>query len=206
MHDPWPAIAFDQAPEIIHLAFAGTGLGTENLAEAFYQAIATEGATNHPAQGAEQQFLHQDRTVGFREQAAIEEHTTGEVDARFVMPGQQFLGHAVAIIMGEYVHGLLDMQMGQQRLLQIGLLQQAVFVVHRFGRVAEAEHVAGNHPVALRQRLPEVMPVPTGSREAVDEQQRLTLPCRPVMDGLTMELERLAAFAPDTQRDLGEWH
>ncbi|MNX94775.1 hypothetical protein D3C86_1270220 [compost metagenome] len=59
VHDPWPAMAFDQAPEIIHLAFTGTGLRTENLPKASHQAITAEGAANHPAQRAEQEFLHQ---------------------------------------------------------------------------------------------------------------------------------------------------
>ncbi|MNF12453.1 hypothetical protein D3C80_2139410 [compost metagenome] len=54
--------------------------------------------------------------------------------------------------------------------MQIGLFQQAVFVADRFGRVAETEHVTGNHPITLGQGLPEVMPVPTGAGEAMDEQ------------------------------------
>jgi hypothetical protein len=40
----------------------------------------------------------------------------------------------------------------------------------------------------------------------MDEQQRLTLPRRPVMDGLATEYERLAALSPDTQGDLGKCH
>src|SRR5471030_2049522 len=52
----------------------------------------------------------------------------------------------------------------------------------------------------------EAVSVPTGGREAMDQQQRLTLPGRPVADGLATEDKRLAAFAPDTQGNLGEWH
>jgi hypothetical protein len=40
----------------------------------------------------------------------------------------------------------------------------------------------------------------------MDEQQRLTLPRRPVTDGLTAEYESLAALAPDTQGNLGKLH
>ncbi|MNO08320.1 hypothetical protein D3C81_2309060 [compost metagenome] len=50
------------------------------------------------------------------------------------------------------------------------MLKQAVIVIDRFGRVAETEHVTGNHPITLGQGLPEVMPVPTGAGEAMDEQ------------------------------------
>ncbi|MNL57144.1 hypothetical protein D3C87_1806840 [compost metagenome] len=101
---------------------------------------------------------------------------------------------------------LFDTQVSQQRLLQISLLEQAVVVVHRFGRVAEAEHVAGDHAIALSQRLPQVMPVPTGAGKAMNEQQRFTLPRRPITNGLAAEDECLAAFAPDRQGNLGECH
>ena len=74
------------------------------------------------------------------------------------------------------------------------------------GRITEAEHVAGNHPVTLGQWLPQAMPVPTGGGKTMDEQQRLTLPRRPVTDVLATENESLAAFAPDAQRNLGECH
>ncbi|MNX94774.1 hypothetical protein D3C86_1270210 [compost metagenome] len=144
--------------------------------------------------------------VGFRKQPAVEKHTTGQLHPRFVMPGQQFLGHAVAVIVGEQVHWLLHIQVFKQCLLQIRLLQQAVFVIRRFGRIAEAQHVASDHAKALGQWLPQVMPVPTGGRKAVNEQQWLTLPCCPVADALVTKNECLAALAPDTQRDLGECH
>ncbi|MND66730.1 hypothetical protein D3C80_581290 [compost metagenome] len=150
--------------------------------------------------------MHQYRAVGFRKQPAIEKHATGQFHPRLVMPGQQFLSHAVAVIVGEQVHWLLDIQVFKQCLLQIRLLQQAVFVIRRFGRIAEAQHVASDHAKALGQWLPQVMPVPTGGWKAVNEQQRLTLACCPVADALATEYERLAAFAPDTQGDLGELH
>ncbi|MNT33578.1 hypothetical protein D3C72_1695120 [compost metagenome] len=206
MHDPWPVMTLDQAPEIIHLTFTGTGLRPENLPKTFHQPVSTEGTTDHPAQRAEQEFLHQHRTMGFRKQATIEKHATGQLPMRLVMPRQQFLGHAVAVVVSQQVHRLLDTQVSEQRLLQISLLQQAVLMIGRFVRIAEAEHVAGNHAITLGQWLPQVMPVPTGGRKAVDEQQRVTLPCRPVMDAMTTEHERLAALAPDTQGDLGECH
>ncbi|MNF96477.1 hypothetical protein D3C84_792680 [compost metagenome] len=122
------------------------------------------------------------------------------------MPGQQFLGHAVAVIVGEQVHWLLHIQVFKQCLLQIRLLQQAVFVIRRFGRIAEAQHVASDHAKALGQWLPQVMPVPAGGRKTVNQQQRLTLTRRPVTDAVATEQERLAAFAPDTQRNLGKCH
>ncbi|MNP32683.1 hypothetical protein D3C76_1258800 [compost metagenome] len=67
VHDPWAMVAFDQAPEIIHLALAGTGLRAEDLAETLHQAIATERTADHPPQRAEQEFLHQHRAMGFGE-------------------------------------------------------------------------------------------------------------------------------------------
>ena len=61
----------------------------------------------------------------------------------------------------------------------------------------EAEHVAGNHPITLRERLPQVMPIPTGGREAMNQQQRFTLPRHPVANGLAAKHKALPAFAPD---------
>ncbi|MNP26773.1 hypothetical protein D3C76_1196450 [compost metagenome] len=195
-----------QAPEIIQLAFSGGGPGAENLPKAADQAFPGERPPQQPPQRAEQEFLGPDRAVGFREQAAIEKDTTDEVDARFVMPRQQLLGHAVAVIVGQHMQRAPHIQVREQGLLQIGLLQQAVDVIRRFGGVAETEHVTRDHPVALRQRLPQVMPIPTGGGKTVDQQQRLALPGHPVTDGMTTEHEDLAALAPDTQGNLGQGH
>jgi hypothetical protein len=55
-------------------------------------------------------------------------------------------------------------------------------VADRFGD-RQTEHVAGNDPIALRQWLPRNAN-PNWRSEAVDEQQRLTLPGRPITNGL----------------------
>src|SRR5690606_20149833 len=129
-------------------------------------------------------------------QPAVEEHAAGQLQPSFAVPRQQFLSDAVAVVMREYVDGAIDAQFGQQRLLDVRLLEQAVVMPARLGRVAEAEHVAGDHPVALRQRLPERLPVPAGGGKAVNKQQRLALTCRPVADRQTTEREALRSLTP----------
>ncbi|MNY73381.1 hypothetical protein D3C86_2121590 [compost metagenome] len=84
-----------------------------------------------------------------------------------MVPRQQLLGHAATVIVGQQMHRLVDPQVVEQSLLQVGLLHQAVGVIDRFGRIAKAQHVAGNHPEALGQGPPQVVPVPAGSGEAV---------------------------------------
>ena len=112
--------------------------------------------------------MHQHRVVGFWEQSTVEKHTTGQAQSLLVMPRQQLLGDAVTVVMGQYMHGRADGQMGEQRLLQVRLLEQAVGMPTRLGRVAKPEHVAGNHLITLGQRRPQVVPVPGGGREAMD--------------------------------------
>ncbi len=104
------------------------------------------------------------------------------------------------------MHRLTHTQVVEQGLLQIRLFQQAVAMVHGLVRIAETEHVAGDHQVALGQGLPQVMPVPTGRGKTVDQQQRLALPRYPVADGTAMKVEILATLAPGSKRDLGDWH
>ncbi|MOA28259.1 hypothetical protein D3C78_1491870 [compost metagenome] len=106
--------------------------------------------------------------MGFRKQPAVEEHATGDLDLVFVVPGEQFLGNAVAVVVSKQVNRLPDLQMREQCLLQVSLLQKAVGVIERFGRITKAQHVAGNHSISLGQRLPQIMPIPTGGRETVD--------------------------------------
>ena len=89
--------------------------------------------------------------------------------------------------------------MRQQRLLQISLFQQAVGMSTGLGRVAKAEHVAGNHLVTLSQRSPQVMPVPAGGRKAVNQQQRLSLTGRPVADVMAVKAKGLPRTAPIRQ-------
>ncbi len=137
----------------------------------------------------------------FREQPAVEEHAGGESQPTFVMAGEQFLGDAVAVVVGQHVQRLVDSQAAEQRLLQVGLFQQAVAMPARLGRVAEAEHVAGQYAVAPRQRFPEVVPVPGGAGEAVDQQQRLALPGLPVADREALEVQAAALRAPGLQGD-----
>src|SRR3989344_7665335 len=108
--------------------------------------------------------------------------------------------------MGQHMHRLSHMQVVEQRLLQIRLFQQAIVVIQRLGRIAKPEHVAGDHQVALGQGLPQVMPVPTGGREAMDQQQRLTLPGHPIANGVATKNKTLAALAPGSERNFGERH
>ncbi len=199
-------VAVDQAPVIIQLAFSRLGLRAEDLPETLDQRLTAERAAEQPANRTEQQFLHQQRTMGFRKKTAIEEHATGNFDAFFVVPSEQLLSNAVAVVVGEDVHGLFNLQMGKQCLLQIGLFQQAVGVIARFCRIAETEHVAGDHLITLGQWLPQVVPIPTGGGKTVNQQQRFTLPDCPVADRLATKDKSPAALAPDTQRNLGEWH
>ncbi|MNC52336.1 hypothetical protein D3C75_1016780 [compost metagenome] len=131
-------------------------------------------------------------------QPAIEKHTAGNVRLSFMMARQQLLGDAVTIIMSEQVHRLIDLQVLKQGLLQVGLFDQAVKMMHRFGRVAKTKHVTGYHPVSLGQWRPQVMPIPARRGKSVDKQQRLALPCRPVANGLTAEGKTQAPGTPDT--------
>src|SRR5690606_34744844 len=59
---------------------------------------------------------------------------------------------------------------------------------------------------ALRQRLPQIMPIPTGGRETVNQQQRLAMARDPIPDGMAAKHERLAVLAPDAQGNLGKRH
>src|SRR5690606_16140566 len=107
---------------------------------------------------------------------------------------------AVAIIMSQHMDRAVDSELRQQRLLQIGLLDQAVGVPTRFGGIAEAEHVARNQPIARRQWMPDRVPVPAGGGETMDQQQRLAFASRPVADALVAESELAGAGAPPIQR------
>jgi len=88
------------------------------------------------------------------------------------MPRQQLLSDAVAIVMRQHMDRTVYTQLRQlrqQRLLQIGLLDQAVGVPARLGRIAEAEHVAGYQPIARRKWLPDLVPVPAGGGKSMDQ-------------------------------------
>ncbi|MCY1457635.1 hypothetical protein D9M71_749450 [compost metagenome] len=87
-----------------------------------------------------------------------------------MVPRQQFLGNAVAIVVGQHVHRPIDAQVDQQRLVQVRLLQQPVVMAARLVGIAKAEQVTGDDPEAPRQGLPEVVPVPGGGGKAVDQQ------------------------------------
>src|SRR5690349_7222948 len=65
---------------------------------------------------------------------------------------------------------LLHAEMAEQRLLDIRLLQQAVGMAPRFSGEAEAGHVAGEHTVALGQRLAPAVPVPAAATTTIDQQ------------------------------------
>ncbi|MNH18017.1 hypothetical protein D3C79_777060 [compost metagenome] len=164
------AVGGNQAPVVVQRTFAGMGAGPVDLGDVTHQIIAPERAPDQPAQAAEQQLLDQQRPMTLGEQTTIEEHATGDLRAALVVAGEQLLGDAAAIIMPEQMHRLLDLKMREQCLLQVGLLQQAVIMVQRFGRVAKAEHVTGNHPKTLGQGCPQVMPVPAGGGKAMNEQ------------------------------------
>ena len=92
------------------------------MPETLHQRVPVKGPPDHPAQRAEQQFLYQQGTMGFRKQAAIEKYAAGQLDARLVVPRQQFLGNAVTVIVGKHMHRVCDLQVREQRLLQVGLL------------------------------------------------------------------------------------
>ena len=76
----------------------------------------------------------------------------------------------------------------------------------RLGRVAKPEHVAGDHLITLGQRRPQVVPIPGGGREAMDQQQRRTLPGCPVANRVAIEDEVAALTAPIRQGNAGQRH
>ncbi|MNP45175.1 hypothetical protein D3C76_1390750 [compost metagenome] len=85
-----------------------------------------------------------------------------------MMAREQLLGHAATIVVGQQMRGLIDLQMSQQRQLQISLLHQAVAVPQGLGGIAEADHVTGDNAKTLRKGRPQVVPVPTGGGETVE--------------------------------------
>ena len=206
MHNGRAVIGRNQLPEVVQLGAAGLGLRAEHLGEIGGQGAAIEQAPKQATQGAEQQLLHQHRVMGFWEQSTVEKHATGQAQTLLVMPRQQLLGDAVTVVMGQYMHGRADGQMGEQRLLQVRLFQQAVGMSARFGRVAKPEHVAGNYLITLGQRRPQVVPVPGGGREAMDQQQRRALPGCPVANRVAIEDEVAALTAPIRQGNAGQRH
>nr|GFC57467.1 hypothetical protein [Tanacetum cinerariifolium] len=58
----------------------------------------------------------------------------------------------------------------------------------------------------LLQRLPQIIPVPTGGRKTVKQQQRLALPGHPITNGLPAKHEIVPLRAPDAERDLRRPH
>src|SRR5690606_34770367 len=123
-------------PESVELRLARLSVGAEYLAEAGCQSLATEAPANQIADRAHQQFLQQHRAVGFRKQAAVEQAQAADARLALQIPRQQFLGDAVAIVMGEDVIAA-HTQLRQQRLLDVRLLQQTVGVPPRLGGKAE---------------------------------------------------------------------
>ncbi|MNE65116.1 hypothetical protein D3C80_1605710 [compost metagenome] len=88
MQDTRPIVAVDQTPEIVQLAFTEAGPGTEDLPETLDQGISRKSPPDHPAQGAEQQFLHEHRSMRLGKQPAVEEHATGNLRTILFVPGQ----------------------------------------------------------------------------------------------------------------------
>ncbi len=121
-----------------------------------------------------------------------------------MVPRQQLLGDAVAIVVGQHMHRAIHPHVRQQRLLQVSLLQQPVVMTTRLGGVAETQQVTSDDAEAPRQRFPEVVPVPGRSGEAVDQQQRFALPRRPVADALATEVHVLCLGAPVAQGNAGQ--
>src|SRR5690606_34975240 len=171
--------------------------------ETLLQLAPREQPADQRPERTEQQLLYAHQMVGFGEQTAIEEHATGQWQVPVLMPGDQLLRHAVAIVMGQHVQRALFANMRQQHLLQIGLLQQAIGMAARLGRVAETEHVAGDQPITLGQRRPQAMPVPTGAGKSMNQQQWLgrRVTGDPVTDRVTAKVQRLALRTPFIQGD-----
>ncbi len=195
-----------QAPAVVQRTFAGVRARSVQLADRVDQVVTPERARHQPAQRTEQQFVDQRRRTQFREQRAVEQGATGDVRPAFVVTRQQFLGDAAAIVVGQQVHRLDDAQVLEQCLLQVGLLDQAVAVIERLGRIAEAQHVARHHAKALRQGCPQVVPVPTGGRKSVQQQQGRALPCCPITNALAPKGETAPTGTPDAQWNLGQRH
>src|SRR5690625_2245781 len=124
-----------------------------------HSGLIEEPAKNSPDR-AEQQLLNQQGVVSFRKQSTIEKHAGGDLQALFLMPRQQLLGNAVAIVVGQDMDGISNTKMLQERLLQISLFDQAIAVAAGLGGIAKAEHVADHHLIALGQGLPQIVPIP----------------------------------------------
>ncbi|VFT43778.1 Uncharacterised protein [Pseudomonas aeruginosa] len=122
-----------------------------------------------------------------------------------VMAGEQFLGDAVAVVVGQHVQRLVDSQAAEQPLLA-GRPAPAGCSGWARG-LAESPKPSRSQTstaVALRQRLPEVVPVPGGAGKTVDQQQRPTLPGFPVADREALEIQSAAAPPPGLQGNAGQ--
>jgi len=82
---------------------------------------------------------------------------------------------------------------------EVGLIFNAVIVVGGLVRKAEAQHIQGEHVVLLNQHRPEAIPVPTGGRKPVNEDQWFSRTRHPTENGMPLETEPLTSLLPPFQ-------
>jgi hypothetical protein len=86
-----------------------------------------------------------------------------------VLPGQELLGHRVAIVVRKNVEGA-ELAIPDESFAQVGLLHHAVPVRIRLVAEAESQQVHGNQTVSPAKVGPHRYPIPRRSGEAVDQQ------------------------------------
>src|SRR5699024_10024238 len=106
-----------------------------------------------------------------------------------------------AVIMSQNVV-FTHLQMLQQSLLQVSLDTDAIVAFNWLSTKAKAQHISSNNKVILRQRRPDMPPIPTGGRKTMHQQQsRLTaLTSTAIKNTLTIEVKILALRTPLIQR------
>ena len=124
-----------------------------------------------PEHRLRQQRLDPARPMGFREQAPVQEHHAVYAQAPLALTRQQLLRHAVPVVVRKHMRRF-DAEILQQRLADVGLLNDRVGMPGRLLGHAETEQVAGVQRILLREPGPEPVPVVARSRIAVDQQQR----------------------------------
>ena len=85
-------------------------------------------------------------------------------------PGQEFLGHRVAVVVGQDVV-LRDTLRPQEALDQVGLFADRIAMARRLGGQAEPQQVECEHPPPGHERSPQRGEIPGGRGKAVDQHQ-----------------------------------
>ncbi len=201
-HDFLAVTGFDEIDQGIQLALGRAGFGPKDALEAAGDLPPPHQPDEYRPQWAGQQGLNPPGPVGLGKQAAVEKQYRAQACQRgpsLGLPSQQFLGHRVAIVVGENVKALKTGG-GGDRLTDIGLDVHVVGSRVRFGGVPETQQVRGGQAEIPAEVGPDPMPVPGGGREPMDQQDRiargaLAVPRNP----LTPDLKQPASGPPAGQ-------